>query len=352
MQQLAFRYPRSVKTWLFIGLVMVCFQIVLGGITRLTGSGLSITKWEIVTGTMPPMNAEEWESEFDLYKATPQYQKINEGMSMSQFKFIYFWEYIHRLWARAMGFVFLFPFVYFLARKMIDRELVKRLGIVVGLAAVVASFGWIMVASGLNDRPWVNAYKLTIHLNLAILLFGFLLWTYFYARDPDRTRAVNVGSKRFILILMSLLAVQLVLGGVMSGMKAGLYYPTWPDMNGQIVPASIFQAHQWSVQSFVEYDVYALAPALTQFLHRFVAYILFALGAVFVYRILRSDLATHYKVAVYTFGVSLLAQVILGILTVINCIGEIPLLLGVLHQLGAILVLSSLLYVSWCSKVE
>jgi heme a synthase len=167
-----------ITTWLFIGVVMVFFQILLGGITRLTGSGLSITRWEIVTGTVPPLNATEWQEAFDLYKETPQYQQINAGMSLSQFKFIFFWEYLHRLWARTMGFVFLFPFIFFLWRRSLSKEILRRLLVVVILAAVAALFGWIMVASGLINRPWVNAYKLTVHLCLGISLFIFLGYTW------------------------------------------------------------------------------------------------------------------------------------------------------------------------------
>ena len=149
---------------------MVFIQILLGGITRLTGSGLSITRWEIVTGTIPPLNQVDWNEAFDLYKATPQYQKINEGMSLDRFKFIFFWEYFHRVWARLMGFVFLIPFIIFLVRKSLSQKLIKRLIVVIAIAAAAAVFGWIMVASGLIHRPWVNAYKLTIHLSLGIAL--------------------------------------------------------------------------------------------------------------------------------------------------------------------------------------
>jgi len=156
---------RIVKIWLIIGLVMIFFQVVIGGITRLTGSGLSITKWEIVTGTIPPLNSADWEEAFDLYKATPQYKQINKGMSMSEFKFIYFWEFIHRLWARTMGFVFLFPFLFFLGTQRFSKKLFKQLIVVFLLAALVASLGWIMVASGLRDLPWVSPYKLTLHLS-------------------------------------------------------------------------------------------------------------------------------------------------------------------------------------------
>ena len=164
-----------VKVWLLVGIIMIFFQVVIGGVTRLTGSGLSITKWEIILGTFPPVNAQQWMEAFDLYKATPQYQQINEGMNLKEFKFIYFWEYFHRLWARLMGFVFLIPFLLFYFRGFFDKWLTKRLVIVFLLAALVASFGWIMVASGLIHRPWVNAYKLTMHLSLALVFIQLFI---------------------------------------------------------------------------------------------------------------------------------------------------------------------------------
>ena len=161
---------------------MVFVQILVGGVTRLTGSGLSITRWDIVTGTIPPLNDIAWEEAFNLYKQTPQYQKINQGMDMSEFKFIFFWEYIHRLWARTMGFVFLIPFLFFLLKRSIKQETLRNLGVVVSLAAAAAFFGWVMVASGLVNRPWVNAYKLTVHLGLGISLFIYLFYTFLKER--------------------------------------------------------------------------------------------------------------------------------------------------------------------------
>ena len=181
---------------------MVFIQIVVGGITRLTGSGLSITKWEIITGTLPPMNDAQWEEAFDLYKVTPQYEKINEGMSMKQFKFIYFWEYIHRLWGRFMGIVFIIPFLIFWRKGWIDKKLMSRLAWVIPMAALVASFGWIMVASGLNDRPWVNTYKLTLHLSLALILYAYLLWTYFVTSLRYKPVFHNLMLKRWTIIVL------------------------------------------------------------------------------------------------------------------------------------------------------
>ncbi len=340
-------YSKAVQIWLLAGVIMVFGQILIGGITRLTGSGLSITKWEIVTGTLPPMNADQWEAEFDLYKATPQYEKINQGMSMGQFKFIYFWEYFHRLWARSIGFVFLIPFLWFLARGNIDKPLTIKLLGLVAMGAVVATFGWIMVASGLVERPWVNAYKLTLHLNLGILLFCLVLWTYFYGRDPDRKRFSSTGMRTWVIWLGVVLFVQLLLGGVMSGMKAGLFYPTWPDMNGQWIPSLLLSSENWTSDAIAQYDTLPLMPALVQLLHRLTAYVLAIMAAVFVWRAIKLDMPQFARMGVAAFGVATAVQVLLGILTVINCVGRIPLWLGVMHQAGAVVLAATWLYLLW-----
>ena len=201
IRSVAYNVPKPVRVWLAIGVFMVFMQVIIGGITRLTGSGLSITEWEIVTGTLPPLNAADWQIEFEKYQETPQYEKINEGMSMSDFKFIFFWEYFHRLWARTMGFVFIIPFFIFLRKGWLPKPLMRRLLIVVGMAAVVASFGWIMVASGLIERPWVDAYKLTIHLSLAFILFSYLLWTIFHTFTPNKQVIHNYKFKKFAIFI-------------------------------------------------------------------------------------------------------------------------------------------------------
>lgn len=343
----AFKYRPIVRWWLVVGVVMIIGQIVIGGITRLTGSGLSITKWEIVTGTLPPMNAVQWDAEFELYKATPQYAKINAGMSMSEFKFIYFWEYFHRLWARLMGFVFAIPFVIFWRKGWIDPPLMKRLGITVLLAAVVASFGWIMVASGLIERPWVNAYKLTMHLSLALLLYSYLLWTVFKVFQPNVDGFPHSVWKTWAKGITFLTAIQLVLGGIMSGAKAGLLYPTWPDMNGEVVPMVLLTSSMWNVENFVNYDASAFMPALIQFLHRGTAYVLFISALYFVWRLFSLSPNTRIRQASVLLITVLVVQVLLGIVTVINCVGQIPVLWGVLHQVGGILVLSAVLYLDY-----
>jgi heme a synthase len=340
-------YPTVVKLWLVAGLVMIFVQVVVGGITRLTGSGLSITEWEIVTGTLPPLNEAAWEMEFDKYKATPQYAKINEGMTMGEFKFIYFWEYIHRLWARLMGFVFAIPLAIFWARGMVDKPLLKRLGVVFLLAALVASFGWIMVASGLIDRPWVNAYKLTMHLSLALILFSYLFWTTLKVIQPRPQRIGDKMLKRGALAVTVIGTLQIVLGGIMSGMKAGLYYPTWPDMNGEAMPSVLLSTSNWTVENFVNYDASLFMPAFIQIFHRTTAYVLTALVLWFAYQGLKRAKTPHLRVGLYLLVSVLIIQVVLGILTVVNCVGTVPVALGVYHQAGALLLLSAILYVDY-----
>ncbi|MFN7119057.1 MAG: COX15/CtaA family protein [Saprospiraceae bacterium] len=340
-------YPRAVKIWLIVGLVMVFGQVVIGGITRLTGSGLSITKWEIVTGTLPPLSGQAWEEEFDLYKQTPQYQKINEGMSMPEFKFIYFWEYFHRLWARTMGFVFLIPFLIFWRKGWLDRPLMRRLGVVVLLAALAASFGWIMVASGLVNRPWVNAYKLTMHLSIAFVVFAYLLWTTFHVMQPNPSAFANTSLRKWSLAVTIVAAVQIVLGGIMSGTKAALFYPTWPDMRGEAVPNILFHIGNWNVENFIQYDATPFMVALIQTLHRGTAYALTIIILWFFFKGIKAATPQPFRQGLYLLITMLGIQFLLGVLTVINSVGTIPVGLGVLHQAGALLLLTVALFLNY-----
>ena len=356
---------KTISLWLLCGVVMIYVQIVIGGITRLTGSGLSITKWEIITGTIPPLTAEKWNQEFDKYKATPQYQKLNEGMSVSEFKFIYFWEYFHRLWARAMGFVFAIPFAVFLYQKKLSPPLIKNLIILVLLAALVASFGWLMVKSGLVDRPWVDAYKLTLHLSLAIITYGYCFWIFLTSLTPSplergvqsvfHTRsqshfAFNSSLKIFSVVLLTVLSFQLILGGLMSGMRAGLLYPTFPDMNGKIVPEVLLSVSNWNFDAFLHYDTNTFAPALVQFVHRLTAYFFTLMVMIFYFKARKAASSVPLKIAIALLPFITLLQVFIGILTVLNFRGDTPVLLGVFHQAVAILLLTNLLLIIFILK--
>ena len=326
---------RWINGWLVTGLVMILFQIVLGGITRLTGSGLSITKWEIVTGTIPPLNEEAWQRQFDLYRETPQYEKINRGMLLSEFKVIYFWEYLHRLWARLMGMVFILPFAFFIWRRAMNRRLIKKLVVLMILAGLVASFGWIMVASGLENRPWVDAYKLTMHLGLACVVFSYLLWI-FLERNMTREYMLR-RDKNWMLLLLTVVGTQILLGGVMAGTKAAMFYPTWPDMQGAFIPQILLENQSWTWSNFVRYEDNLFLVSLAQFVHRMLAYGIFILGLITV--IQYHGKGRFLSVMSKVFLGILTIQILLGIWTVTSSIGQIPVLSGVLHQIFGIVML-------------
>tara|TARA_R110001583_G_scaffold61034_2_gene180870 strand:+ start:11166 stop:12221 length:1056 start_codon:yes stop_codon:yes gene_type:complete len=336
-----FKYTKTIRNWLLVGLIMLIGQVILGGITRLTGSGLSITRWDVITGVIPPLNAEEWLNAFELYKQTPQFHKINASFNVSDFKFIYFWEYFHRLWVRSLGFIFLIPFIIFVIKKSIDFYLIKRLGVVVLLTILTASAGWIMVQSGLINRPWVNAYKLTIHFVLAILVIAAMVKTvadvYLFGSSKKS------GSTKIVPIVLGIAFIQMIFAGLISGMRAGLYYPSWPDMNGEFVPNVLLHSTNWNWANMINYDSYLFAPAFIQFTHRMLAYLLFVITLIMYYK-LKKNLEESSKKWLNFSVILVFVQIVLGILTVLNVKGKIPLFLGVSHQLVGLLYFMSLLF--------
>jgi len=343
-------YPKAVRIWLIVGLIMVVGQIVIGGITRLTESGLSITEWEPLTGAMPPLNAADWQVEFEKYQASPQYEKIFADISMADFKFIYFWEWFHRQWARFMGLVFVVGFLIFWRKGWLDGPLMRRLGVVVLLAAIAASFGWIMVASGLIDRPWVNAYKLTMHLSLGITLFSYLLWVVLKVIAPKQRTFPQTSVDKWIWPLNILLAVQLILGGIMSGAKAALPFPSWPDMNGKFVPDVLKEGSMWTVENMVYYEATLFQPALIQFLHRMMAYTLLIIVLAYLFLAFTRLRDRELKQVNILLIIMLIIQVVLGVATVMSSVGQVPVGLGVAHQFGAIALVGVLVYLNYCFR--
>ena len=336
-----YKFSKIIRAWLIVGLIMLIGQVILGGITRLTGSGLSITRWDIVSGIIPPLNAAQWDEAFNLYKQTPQFLKINKYFSLEDFKFIYFWEYAHRLWVRILGFIFLIPFIIFIFRKQINFYLIKRLFLVVFFTALTASAGWIMVQSGLVDRPWVNAYKLTLHFILAVLSISAMVIT---IADVYNYKNINVNfNTKFLVVLISITFIQMIFAGLMSGMKAGLFYPSWPDMNGYFIPKVLLNGANWNWVNLTNYDSFVFAPALVQFTHRLLAYLLLILTVYMFYKN-RFKVNRLTKFWLNASFVLIIFQILLGILTIINIDSGIPLLYGVLHQLVGILFFISLLF--------
>lgn len=348
MTQRLGKISASVKVWLWIGFIMIFLQILIGGVTRLTGSGLSITQWEIVTGTLPPLNPEQWLIEFDKYKATPQYHKINQGMSLSEFKFIYFWEYFHRLWARLMGFVFLIPAIFFWVRGYFPGWLKKRVVMIFVLAALVAAFGWIMVASGLIDRPWVSAYRLSLHLSLAVILLAYLFWTILktYSIRTERSS----GFHKWAVGLNIFLFVQVFLGGIVSGMKAALLYPTFPKMKGEWIPSLLFNKSLWTLDNFIVYENSPFFPSLIHTLHRFWAYLILIFSILFIIK-LRKEFSTRFLNYSQNLFITLLGiQISLGIITVLMSVGMVPVLWGVAHQMFGVLLFNASLLFTYAIK--
>ena len=245
------RSTRPVAIWVYAGVIMLLIQVVLGGITRLTGSGLSITEWNVVTGAMPPLNDAQWNEEFAKYQATPQYQLLNSGFTLSDFKFIFFWEWFHRFWARMVGVVFLVGFFWLLARGAMKSWMVRPLVILFLLGALQGAIGWIMVASGLTgDAIYVKPTKLALHFVFAL---GLIVYTFWFAlqlsvprgaRFPVNTRKANTRKLRgWTIVILAVLFFQLLYGALMAGHKAATVAPTWPTINGTWIPDSLFSRH-------------------------------------------------------------------------------------------------------------
>lgn len=335
----------AVRYWLFAGVVMVFFQVVIGGVTRLTDSGLSITEWSVIQGTIPPLNKAQWDEAFKAYQtaARKQFETLHADMTLSEFKVIFFWEYFHRLWARLMGFVFLFPFLFFWWKKWIPAWLMRNLGVVIFLAALAATFGWIMVASGLNtdNRTWVSAYNLIIHLLIATSLFGVLVWTWLRSCRPGQVNPASAGVRKWGWWLTGALLFQIALGGLMAGMRAGLVHPHFPFfVNGQAFMQALASAEGFSLSNWVDYEPSLAVKAWVQVAHRAMAYLLTGLLLVFAWR-LRSWPALRQ--ANYLLIGALSAQFLLGVLTVINCLGRVPVTYGAMHQAGALVLFAALL---------
>jgi cytochrome c oxidase assembly protein subunit 15 len=302
---------------------MVLIQVLIGGITRLTGSGLSITEWDVIMGALPPMNTEEWETAFDAYQQFPQYEMVNSDMELSGFKSIFWWEYIHRNWARLIGFVFIIPFVVFLFQKRIPKSLLPKLVVVFLLGGLQGFLGWIMVASGLIDKPWVSPYNLTLHLSMALFLFLYLIWLALSIRKKPVISDHPVAHKN-IKWIIGAIGLQIVFGGFMAGTKAGLLYNTWPLMDGSFVPNSAFSGPGL---------IHAIFENTTSinFIHRTLGILVVVLVAIFWLRNRSFSTATMRTLEHAMLGTVLL-QFLLGVGTLLMAGDGIPVFMGVIHQ--------------------
>jgi cytochrome c oxidase assembly protein subunit 15 len=348
---------KYIGIWLIVGLFLVFIQVTIGGITRLTDSGLSITEWEIVKGVIPPTNEEKWLEAFQKYQthAKKQYENLHQDMTIAEFKVIYFWEWFHRLWGRMMGLVFLFPFLFFAVKKWIPTWLYGRFAVMIGLAALAATFGWIMVASGLDaeNRTWVSAYKLAIHLSIAVILFAYIFWTVLKVMKPKGKGYQNLVFKNSVLFLIGFVFLQIVFGGFMAGMRAGSLHTSWPIfINSSNYFEILLSGPEQVAGSFLfDYEDKAWVKAVVQLVHRSLAFLLLIFSLLFVINIRKSKLFELMKNASYIMLFVLAIQYLLGVLTITNIIGNnVPVVLGVLHQVVAMLLLISWLNILYNLK--
>jgi cytochrome c oxidase assembly protein subunit 15 len=334
-QSAAAQETAGVRTWLLVVAALVFVMVGVGGATRLTGSGLSITEWQPIVGILPPLSQAHWIELFAKYQQIPQFHHVNPGMSLEAFKTIFWWEWVHRFLGRLVLAVFLLPFIYFLLKRQIPRALMGRLAFILALGSLQGLIGWYMVSSGLAERTEVSPYRLALHLGLAILIFGALLWAALSVGETRHRsatpRPAHVGGAVAIAVLTF---GQIVLGAFVAGLRAGASYNTWPLMDGRLVPEGLGAITPWYLNLFEN--------ALTvQFSHRLVAYalVLATLWQAWRVRADREDRLTRGSAA--TLAGAALAQAVLGIATLL---AHVPLTLALVHQAGAVAVFGLVLW--------
>ena len=334
---------KTVAIWLLVGVGMIIIQVLLGGITRLTGSGLSITEWKPILGALPPLNEADWLKAFEQYKQIGQYKHLNFEFTLSDFKFIYFWEWFHREWARLIGIVFFIPFVWFIVKKKIEKWMINPMIILFLLGLLQALLGWIMVASGLNEEDlYVDHIRLAIHFIAALGLLCYTLWFALVLLVPNEERVVSLPLKKQTNLLLVLLVVQLIFGAFMAGLKAANFATTWPLINGEFIPSSLAND---SISTFTH------DPLAVHFVHRNLAYLL-AIMIILWYRKAKQVETGVYFIRWRSVPLLLvLLQVLLGILTVLYANNSTVLLwLGVAHQFTGMMLLLSFIMVAYLIK--
>ncbi|MDB5417277.1 MAG: cytochrome c oxidase assembly protein [Phenylobacterium sp.] len=328
---------RAVAIWLFALAALVTAMVVVGGATRLTGSGLSITEWKPIKGVIPPLNLAEWQAEFARYRQIPQYQQLNRGMGLGQFQSIYWWEWSHRLLGRLLGVVFFVPFVWFAVRREISRRMAWRLAVLFVLGALQGLVGWWMVASGLEGRLYVAPERLMIHLGLAFALLGALVWTAVdaWAGLARQTLPSPWGGRA--LWLVGLIYAQVLLGALVAGNHAGLVYNDFPFFNGRLAPADYAGPGLWATL--------AHSQGAVQLHHRLLAYLVLVVALAFAWMASRSSyLAGEARTLAWVVAGAVVVQALLGIATLMFAV---PFALGMIHQLMAAITFSLAVAFAW-----
>jgi len=319
---------RAVRMWLYVVLVVLFALFIVGGATRLTDSGLSITEWKPIHGVIPPLSEAEWQEEFDLYRQIPQYQQINKGMSLDEFKSIFWWEWAHRLIARLVGVVMALPLVFFWLTGRLESQLKPRLLGLFALGGFQGFIGWWMVASGLSERVSVSQYRLAVHLTLACIIFAAVMWV---ARGlaPHSEGPASSGTRRLAGAMALLVLFQIYLGALVAGLDAGMAYNTWPLMDGSVVPGDLFVQRPWWINLFEN-------PKTVQFAHRLGAYLVLAVAVLHAVAAWRADPGTTHARRAVLLLLMIVAQAALGITALLLVV---PFGWALLHHAFAIMVL-------------
>ena len=330
---------RSIAWWLLVCCALVFAMVVLGGVTRLTGSGLSMVNWKPISGVLPPIGQAAWEREFEHYRQSPEYNYVNEGMSLAEFKGIFWFEYAHRVLGRLIGIVFLLPFLYFLMRRRIDAPLARKLLVMFVLGGLQGLLGWYMVKSGLVDDPHVSQYRLAAHLGLAVLIYAYMLWTALGILRGGQKAAPGQGNRLVdaTLVLSVVVFVTMVSGAFVAGLKAGMIYNTFPLMGDAWYPEGMWSVTPAWLNAFEN-------PATVQFNHRVIAIATFLAILVLWLVAARMALSRAQRVWLHLVAAAAVIQVALGIATLLL---RVPISLAALHQAGAMLLLTVLLCLAY-----
>ncbi len=329
----------AVRLWLWCVAALVFAMIVVGGATRLTDSGLSITEWKPIMGAIPPLSDADWHDAFTKYKQIPEYHIVNKGMSLEAFKSIFWWEWAHRFLGRFIGLAFALPFAFFWATGRLRDGFAKKLGLVLALGAVQGGIGWYMVSSGLVDRVDVSQYRLALHLSVAFLILAALVWLAL-SLSPHQRPAATKAQRVLAGHMAGFVFVQVVLGAFVAGLKAGLAYNTWPDMNGDLIPPGLFAHTPWWANFFE-------SITLTQFNHRLMAYVVLAFAVVNLVLLVRMAADRRIVTSAAILLAAIVAQAAIGIWTLL---AAVPLHLGLAHQGGAAIVFALATYLWWLSS--
>ncbi|MGE5667177.1 MAG: COX15/CtaA family protein [Betaproteobacteria bacterium] len=330
---------RPVAAWLFVCCALVFAMVVVGGVTRLTHSGLSITEWQPIVGTLPPLSDAAWNEAFTRYQATPEYRDVNRGMTLSEFKGIFWWEYFHRLLGRGIGVAFLVPYLWFLTRGRIPPGYARPLAGIFVLGGLQGALGWFMVASGLVSDPHVSQFRLTAHLGLAFLIYAAMFWTALSLIYPDRANRQFPGARsarRLAFAIAALVFVMVLSGGFVAGIRAGFAYNTFPLMQGRWIPPEIMMLSPWWKNFFWN-------MATVQFDHRTIAWLLAFSIPYTWWRVRKSRVPWRTRRGADALLAGLMIQISLGIATLINVV---PVPLAAMHQAGALIVFTLALNVA------